>query len=225
MATIKDVAMDAGVSVGTVSNVINGGKVSEERRQRVERSIQKLGYQVNGIARKMRTQRTDYVVVILPNIINPFYSLLLQGLEHALSAYDKQPLLCISDGEKEKEIKYIEMARANKVDGIIGVTFSDVEEYLDDTLAFVSIERRFRKIFRVYPEIIIWADVWRQRIWPGAVRRTCCLCRPLCQWTMRCESADLVLKDIVKKTRFHMQALRFPRSRYRPCTHPFLHAA
>ena len=49
MATIKDVAMDAGVSVGTVSNVINGGKVSEERRQRVERSIQKLGYQVNGI--------------------------------------------------------------------------------------------------------------------------------------------------------------------------------
>ena len=41
------------------------------------------------------------------------------------------------------------MARANKVDGIIGVTFSDVEEYLDDTLAFVSIERRFRKIFRV----------------------------------------------------------------------------
>ena len=46
------------------------------------------------------------------------------------SAYDKQPLLCISDGEKEKEIKYIEMARANKVDGIIGVTFSDVEEML-----------------------------------------------------------------------------------------------
>ena len=68
MATIKDVAMDAGVSVGTVSNVINGGNVSEERRQRVEQSIQKLGYQVNGIARKMRTQRTDYVVVILPAI-------------------------------------------------------------------------------------------------------------------------------------------------------------
>ena len=73
--------MDAGVSVGTVSNVINGGNVSEERRQRVEQSIQKLGYQVNGIARKMRTQRTDYVVVILPDITNPFYSLLLQGLE------------------------------------------------------------------------------------------------------------------------------------------------
>ena len=118
MATIKDVAMDAGVSVGTVSNVINGGNVSEERKQRVEQSIQKLGYQVNGIARKMRTQRTDYVVVILPDVTNPFYSMLLQGLERALSAYGKQPLLCISDGEKEKEIKYIEMAKANKVDGI-----------------------------------------------------------------------------------------------------------
>ena len=83
----------------------------------------------------------------------------------------------------------------------------------------------FQKISRVYPEIIIWADVWQQRIWFGEVRRICCLCRPLCQWTMRCESADLALKGIVKKTRFHMQALRFPRSRYRPCTHPFLHAA
>lgn len=225
MATIKDVAMDAGVSVGTVSNVINGGKVSEERRQRVERSIQKLGYQVNGIARKMRTQRTDYVVVILPNIINPFYSLLLQGLEHALSAYDKQPLLCISDGEKEKEIKYIEMARANKVDGIIGVTFSDVEDIWMIRWHLCRLSAVFQKISRVYPEIIIWADVWQQRIWFGEVRRICCLCRPLCQWTMRCESADLALKGIVKKTRFHMQALRFPRSRYRPCTHPFLHAA
>ena len=145
MATIKDVAMDAGVSVGTVSNVINGGNVSEERRLRVEESIRKLGYQVNMIARKMRTQNTDYVVVILPGITNPFYTMLLFGLEQALSARGKQTLLCISDGKKEKEIHYIEMAKANKVDGIVGVTFSDVDEYLDDSLAFVSIERRFAK--------------------------------------------------------------------------------
>lgn len=143
MITIKDVAQDAGVSVGTVSNVINGGKVSEERRLRVEASIRKLGYQVNGLARGMRTQRTDYVVVLLPNITNPFYTLLLQDLEKALSSIGKLPLLCISDGEKQKEMKYLEMARTNKVDGIIGVTFSDVEEYVEQSMAFVSIERHF----------------------------------------------------------------------------------
>lgn len=144
MVTIKDVAQDANVSVGTVSNVINGRNVSEERRQRVEESIQKLGYQVNTLARGMRMQKTDYVVVILPDITNPFYSMLLQGLERALSQHGKQTLLCISGGEKEKEIQYFEMACANKVDGIIGVTFSDVEDYLTDDLPFVSIERRFR---------------------------------------------------------------------------------
>lgn len=51
MVTIKDVARDAGVSVGTVSNVLNGGRVSEARRKLVEASIEKLGYQVNTLAK------------------------------------------------------------------------------------------------------------------------------------------------------------------------------
>ena len=56
MVTIKDVARDAGVSVGTVSNVLNGGRVSEARRKLVEASIEKLGYQVNTLAQGMRMQ-------------------------------------------------------------------------------------------------------------------------------------------------------------------------
>lgn len=143
MVTIKDVAQDAGVSVGTVSNVLNGGRVGEERRRRVEESIDRLGYQVNSLARGLRTQRTNYVVVILPNISNPFYSMLLQDLERELVLAGKNPLLCISEGNPEKEIRYLKMAKNNKVDGIIGVSFSDVEEYVDESMAFVSIERHF----------------------------------------------------------------------------------
>ena len=86
MVTIKDVARDAGVSVGTVSNVLNGGRVSEARRKLVEASIEKLGYQVNTLAKGMRMQKTDYVVVILPNLINPYFALLLDALESELSA-------------------------------------------------------------------------------------------------------------------------------------------
>ena len=58
MVTIKDVARDAGVSVGTVSNVLNGGRVSEARRKLVEASIEKLGYQVNTLATVSYTHLT-----------------------------------------------------------------------------------------------------------------------------------------------------------------------
>lgn len=143
MATIKDVAQDAGVSVGTVSNVINGAKVSEERRLRVERSIERLGYQVNTIARGMRTQNTDYVVVLLPDVRNPFYAILLEGLERELAARGKHPILCLGENDCEKEKRYIEMARSNKVDGIIGTTYSEVEASISESMPFISIERRF----------------------------------------------------------------------------------
>ena len=105
------------------------------------RPYEKLGYQVNGLARGMRTQRTGYVVVMLPNITNPFYNMLLRDLEKALTGIGKQLVLCISDGDHKKEIKYIEMAKYNKVDGVIGVTFSNVEKYIEDSSAYVSIER------------------------------------------------------------------------------------
>ena len=93
MVTIKDVARDAGVSVGTVSNVLNGGRVSEARRKLVEASIEKLGYQVNTLAKGMRMQKTDYVVVILPNLINPYFALLLDALESENRYYYACPVM------------------------------------------------------------------------------------------------------------------------------------
>lgn len=143
MTTIKDVAKDAGVSVGTVSNVINGARVSDKKRALVESSIEKLGYEVNTLARGLKTQKTDYVVVILPELTNPFFSMMLRSLERALSAYGKQIVLCISDGNKEKEARFINLAKRNKIDGIIGITYSNIEEYLTDSMAFVSIDRHF----------------------------------------------------------------------------------
>ena len=143
MATIKDVARDAGVSVGTVSNVLNGGKVSAERRHQVEASIKKLDYQVNTLAKGMRMQKTDYVVVILPNLINPYFSVLLQHLENALSREGKQTILCLSGDDEQREEKFVEMAKANKIDGIIGITYSKIDKYLTSDMPFVSIDRRF----------------------------------------------------------------------------------
>ena len=84
MITIKDVALDANVAVGTVSMVINGQHVSEKNKKKVEASIKKLGYQVNYYARGLKTQRTYTVAAIVPEILNPFFASWVYYIEQAL---------------------------------------------------------------------------------------------------------------------------------------------
>lgn len=83
--TMKDVAQEAGVALGTVSKVFNNGSVGEDYRRRVLAAAERLGYQVNSYARGLKTNRTYTVAVVLPNIINPFFALLAQNLCQALT--------------------------------------------------------------------------------------------------------------------------------------------
>ena len=84
MITIKDVALDENVAVGTVSKVINGQHVSEKNKKKVEASIKKLGYQVNYYARGLKTQRTYTVAAIVPEILTPFFASWVYYIEQAL---------------------------------------------------------------------------------------------------------------------------------------------
>lgn len=70
--TIKDVAREAGVAVGTVSKVINGRNVREPYRQKVEDAIRKLNYEVNTYARGLKIEKSHLIALIIPNTINPF---------------------------------------------------------------------------------------------------------------------------------------------------------
>ena len=70
--TMKDVALEAGVALGTVSKVFNNLPVGESYRRRVEEAAQRLGYQVNSYARGLKTNKTYSVALILPNITDPF---------------------------------------------------------------------------------------------------------------------------------------------------------
>ncbi|MES0341676.1 MAG: LacI family DNA-binding transcriptional regulator, partial [Candidatus Humimicrobiaceae bacterium] len=83
-SSIKDVAKEAGVSISTVSSVINKNKfVSEEREKRVLDAIKKLKYKPNIIARGLRTKSTRAVGVILPDIAQPFFAQVIRGMEEA----------------------------------------------------------------------------------------------------------------------------------------------
>lgn len=140
--TMKDVALEAGVALGTVSKVFNDLPVGESYRLRVEEAARKLGYQVNSYARGLKTNRTFTVALILPNITDPFFSALAQGAYESLSARQYRMLLSLTSSNPEAEQRCIRMVQQNKVDGIIGLTYNPNLE-VDPALPYVSIDRYF----------------------------------------------------------------------------------
>ncbi|MDD3219270.1 MAG: LacI family DNA-binding transcriptional regulator [Lachnospiraceae bacterium] len=143
MATVKEVAEMAGVSVGTVSKVLNGIQVGEKNKEKVEQAIRVLGYEINVYARGLRAQNTYTAAVIVPNLYNQFFALFVEYVEKAFSSRGYKLMLCISSGDAKKEVDYITLSRQNKVDGIIGITYNDIEQYVTEGMPFVSLDRHF----------------------------------------------------------------------------------
>lgn len=142
-ATMKEVAKLAGVGVGTVSRVLNNGSVKVSTRKKVEAAIKELNYQPNFYARGLKTNRTYTVALILPSIWHPFFSEFAFHVENYLEENDYKMYLCNSKDDITKEREYIQLVTQNKVDGIIGITYSDIDEYISSNLPFVSIDRYF----------------------------------------------------------------------------------
>lgn len=145
MANMNDVARRAGVSRGTVSNYINNVKIKESSRIKIEAAIKELGYIPNVNARELKTNTASNVVFILPTVWNPFFSELTYYLQVELKKIGKKMLLCNSQNDYLSEIEYIEMAKQNKVYGIISVSYSNILPYLTDHLPYVAIERYYNK--------------------------------------------------------------------------------
>lgn len=142
LPTMKDVARDAGVALGTVSKVFNGIPVGEDYRRRVEEAARALGYQVNNYARALKTNRTQTVALILPNVTDPFFSKLAGSVCNALNRRNYRMLLTLSDADPDAEQQCVRMVEQNKVDGIIGLTYNPALE-ISDSVPFVSIDRYF----------------------------------------------------------------------------------
>ena len=145
MVTIKEVAKEAGVSVGTVSNVINNIQVKPSTKAKVDEAIKKLNYEPNIYARGFKMNRTNTVAVILPIIWNPFFSELAYNIEKNLRKAGMKMIICNSNKDNKSEVEYISMAKQNKMDGIIAITYSDIDEYVSERIPFVSIDRYFSK--------------------------------------------------------------------------------
>jgi len=129
MPTIRDVARLAGVSVATVSNVLNGGRpVRPEVRAVVLSAVRELGYIPNRLARGLRSRRSQTLGLIVPDITNPFFSGLVKAIEHSARAEGYQVLL--SSSEEDARIEYDLALASRQVDGMIVIPTQDSPRYL-----------------------------------------------------------------------------------------------
>ena len=141
--TMKDVAKLAGVSVGTVSRVINQEQgIKEITLKKVQQAIDELGYIPDVYARGMKKNKTETIALIVPSVWHPFFGEFAFHVEVELSKKGYKLLLCNISGPK-RELDYITMLQQNKVDGIIAITYSPIEDYLSSNIPFVSIDRTY----------------------------------------------------------------------------------
>jgi LacI family transcriptional regulator len=152
-ASIYDVARESGVSVFTVSAVVNNkSHVGKGLRERVEAAIRKLNYRPNLIARSLANQRTHTIGMIVPDIGNPFFPLVVRGAEDAAQKHGYNLLLCNSDDSLDKEEKAIELLLSKRVDGILLTKAAgDFRPQLRQMIKEVDIP--FVLVMRTYPKL------------------------------------------------------------------------
>lgn len=138
--TMKDVAREAGVALGTVSKVVNGIPVGDPYRVRVEEAIKKLNYQVNSYAQGLKANKTYTVALLIPNTQWPFFATLAYHINLALLKRKYRMLLCCTESDLSLEQEYVTMAQQNKVDGIIGLTYNP-NLIIEENTPFVAIDR------------------------------------------------------------------------------------
>src|ERR687891_1382929 len=118
--TMRRIAGELGVSVMTVSKVLNNhGDISEATRERVLAKIEELGYQRNAVARSLTLRSTRTIGIVIPDLMHSFFVEIIAGLEKVASARGYGLLLCSSNEDPRKERAELDMLRQRQVDGII----------------------------------------------------------------------------------------------------------
>ncbi|GEK85729.1 LacI family transcriptional regulator [Microbacterium aerolatum] len=125
MSTIYDVAELAGVSPATVSRVFNGTSVSDEKVAAVRDAAKRLNFTPNRAARTLRTQSSEVIALVIPDIENPYFTEMARGVEDVASKAGYSVVLCNSDAQLDKESTYLQIAIAEHMSGVIIATASE----------------------------------------------------------------------------------------------------
>jgi LacI family transcriptional regulator len=174
-ASISDVARESGVSIFTVSAVVNNkSHVGKILRERVENAIRELNYRPNLIARSLIKQKTQTIGMIVPDIANPFFPMVVRGAEDAAQKQGYNLLLCNSDDNLEKEETAIELLLSKRVDGILLTKAAgDFRPSLRQMIDEVNVP--FVLVMRTYPQLT--KDAVISDDYQGAYEAVCHLAR------------------------------------------------
>ena len=116
---IIEIAQLAGVSRATVSRYLNGGYVSEEKKEKIKAIIEETGYRPSAHAQTLRTKRTMQIGVVLPKIDSDSIGRMVSGISSVLSENEYSLLLANAENDEKRELKYLKLLQNNQVDGII----------------------------------------------------------------------------------------------------------
>lgn len=148
MSTIKEVARRARVSVGTVSHVLTGAtSVSPKRRNRILAAIRELDYHPNDVARSLKLSRSHMLGMVVSDITNPFFSLLVRGAEDAAVKQNYLLLTFNTDERVEREMQVLSVLQKRRVDGVLLVVapsqgkFSHVTQLISCGTPVVCLDR------------------------------------------------------------------------------------
>jgi LacI family transcriptional regulator, galactose operon repressor len=148
MSNMKQVAKMAGVSLGTVSNVLNGSApVKDPLRQRVLDVVNQLGYQPSQLARGLRRDKTNMIGMVIPDVTNPFFPAVVRGAEDVAFSNGYRLILCNTDNDHSKELAHLNELRTYLPAGLLVIpsNFSDLttqaESYRKSGTAVVCVDR------------------------------------------------------------------------------------
>lgn len=161
--TMRDVALKAGVSQGTVSRVLNGTptsiSISSDTQQRVMQAVEELGYYPNLAARTLRTQRTHLIAIMIADISNPFYHSIVRTIQDIVRVKDYDVMIANTDHHYEDEKRFCAAVMRRAVDGVIMVPFHLSNEEIDQVIqrtgtSIVALAKHIR-----HPEVdVVYAD-------------------------------------------------------------------
>lgn len=143
MATLKDVAKASGLTVGTVSRVLNNrGYISDKTREKVYQVMKELNYQPNETARALSKQKSNTIGVILPNIEHPYFAKVLSRLVREAAKRGYRIMLFVSRYKEEREEQCIEMCKSERVTGVVLCSGSfETEKFEDLDFPLITLER------------------------------------------------------------------------------------
>lgn len=125
MSTIRDVAKEAGVGIGTVSRALNGtGYVAEDTKRKIEEIANKLEYKPNELAKNLFHNNTGIIGIVVPDIENPFWGRFLKYTEIELYNCGYKALICNTIGVSNREQEFVDILKRNAMDGIIAAAHS-----------------------------------------------------------------------------------------------------